>query len=194
MDQYICPFIIVYIYFSRLYDYHINPHSMNMKYEKSGVRFISATLDVRFTDEKFKQRRHSEIELGSPDIEERLSNLERQFQRITSILANRESIISCPPTPQDIDGKPHESTLLYRSGSNLVSQNTSRARGLVGYDVALTRRRSPVRIRPSPFPDSNLVIHSRVSASFTNLTFGFSFPRQWTFGLSALCFPKAILL
>ncbi len=29
-----------------------------------------------------------------------------------------------------------------------------RARGLVGYDVALTRRRSPVRIRPGPcFPD-----------------------------------------
>lgn len=33
------------------------------------------------------------------------------------------------------------------------SQNTQenvRARGLVGYDVALTRRRSPVRIRPGP--------------------------------------------
>ena len=26
-----------------------------------------------------------------------------------------------------------------------------RARGLVGYDVALTRRRSPVRIRPGPY-------------------------------------------
>jgi hypothetical protein len=26
-----------------------------------------------------------------------------------------------------------------------------RARGLVGYDVALTRRRSPVRIRPGPW-------------------------------------------
>ena len=95
-------------------------------------------FNVRFTDEKFKQSRHSEIELGSPDIEGRVSDLELKIKQISSILANKESFQPCPQIPRNTERKPHESTLLYRSGSNLVSQNTSRARGLVGYDVALT--------------------------------------------------------
>ncbi len=105
---------------------------------------------VRFTDEKFKQSRHSEIDLRSPDIKERLLDLEQKIQQISLILANGESIIPCLPIPQGIDGKPHESTSLLPAGSILVGNNVHRARGLVGYDVALTRRRSPVRIRPSP--------------------------------------------
>ena len=149
---------------------------------------------VKFTGEEFKQSRPLDLEHRSPDIEERLSILERQFQQIASYLISESPIPSVMNIPQNTECNSDESTLLIPARSKLVSHNIRRARGLVGYDVALTRRRSPVRIRPSPFPDSNLVIHSRVSASFTNLTFGFSFPRQWTFGLPALCFPKAILL
>ena len=77
-------------------------------------------------------------------------DLEQKIQQISLILANGESIIPCLPIPQGIDGKPHESTSLLPAGSILVGNNVHRARGLVGYDVALTRRRSPVRIRPSP--------------------------------------------
>jgi hypothetical protein len=40
-----------------------------------------------------------------------------------------------------------KSAMLLIPGATLVGY---RARGLVGYDVALTRRRSPVRIRPGP--------------------------------------------
>jgi hypothetical protein len=43
---------------------------------------------------------------------------------------------------------PGESTMLIGCRETLVRD---RARGLVGYDVALTRRRSPVRIRPGPY-------------------------------------------
>ena len=44
-----------------------------------------------------------------------------------------------------------------------------RARGLVGYDVALTRRRSPVRIRPGPFIFSQTFFKERYFSIFRRL-------------------------
>ena len=67
-------------------------------------------------------------------------------------LVNKELITPISHTPQTKEVETHQSTILIPDGSKLVSQ--FRACGLVGYDVALTRRRSPVRIRPSPLSNA----------------------------------------
>ena len=118
---------------------------------------------IKFIDEKFKQTRLPDKERKSPNIEERLLNLEQKIEQITSILVNKESFNLCPTIPQNIEGKTQESTLLIPTESILVGNNVPRARGLVGYDVALTRRRSPVRIRPSPSSRINPIEFSSVS-------------------------------
>jgi hypothetical protein len=106
-------------------------------------------FSIRFVDEKFKQSRHSDEELRSSDTEDRLLNMDQKIQQMSLILAKVESIIPFLPIPQATETNPDESTRLIQPGSKLVGQLT-RARGLVGYDVALTRRRSGVRISSSP--------------------------------------------
>ena len=71
---------------------------------------------VRFTDEKFKQCRHSEKELKSLDIEGRVSDLEQKIEQISSILRNKEPIPPNIDLSQNAEEKPHESTTLIPAG------------------------------------------------------------------------------
>ena len=104
---------------------------------------------IRFVDEEFKQDQTVTEVQSSSSVEKRLSNLERKFKQISSILKSKpktpfNDISTDPPHPQT-------STSNINTGRVEISKPDGWARGLVGYDVALTRRRSPVRIRPSPF-------------------------------------------
>jgi hypothetical protein len=74
-------------------------------------------------------RQHSEN-----NVENRLSKLESEIRDIKELIL-RNADTSDEKT----------------RNSSLELKQTIRARGLGGYDVAFTRRRSPVRIRPSPF-------------------------------------------
>ena len=127
---------------------------------------------LKFVNAEFKRGNFPNKENPSSDIEERVLILERKIEQISSISGNGVPIKPCSDDPSNNEREGYQTTTLLAEETKLVNQPL-RARGLVGYDVALTRRRSPVRIRPSPF-----LYREPVGSSHGFLSFLFTQPSE----------------